>query len=141
MKILIPVSVGELVDKITILAIKSNLITDTEKLKNIDKELSALRKVLDSLNLDSDNFSNMYTDLLDTNMKLWQIEDEIRILEKKNDFGENFISLARDVYITNDTRFGGNITGSKFPNVFDMWFTARVQWSFQNLYTQKLQYR
>jgi|TARA_Y100000389_G_scaffold65079_1_gene61119 hypothetical protein len=105
MKILIPVSVGELVDKITILAIKSNLITDTEKLKNIDKELSALRKVLDSLNLDSDNFSNMYTDLLDTNMKLWQIEDEIRILEKKNDFGENFISLARDVYITNDTRF------------------------------------
>ena len=105
MKILIPVSVGELVDKITILAIKSNLITDTEKLKNIDKELSALRKVLDSLNLDSDNFSNMYTDLLDTNMKLWQIEDEIRILEKKNDFGENFISLARDVYITNDIRF------------------------------------
>jgi len=105
MKILIPVSVGELVDKITILAIKSNLITDTEKLKNIDKELSALKKVLDSLNLDSDNFSNMYTDLLDTNMKLWQIEDEIRILEKKNDFGENFISLARDVYITNDTRF------------------------------------
>ena len=105
MKILIPVSVGELVDKITILAIKSNLITDTEKLKNIDKELSALKKVLDSLNLDSDNFSNMYTDLLDTNMKLWQIEDEIRILEKKNDFGENFISLARDVYITNDIRF------------------------------------
>ena len=105
MKILIPVSVGELVDKITILEIKSNLITDTQKLKNIDKELSALRKVLDSLNLDSDNFSNMYTDLLDTNMKLWQIEDEIRILEKKNDFGENFISLARDVYITNDTRF------------------------------------
>ena len=105
MKILIPVSVGELVDKITILEIKRNLITDTEKLKNIDKELSALKKVLDSLNLDSDNFSNMYTDLLDTNMKLWQIEDEIRILEKKNDFGENFISLARDVYITNDTRF------------------------------------
>jgi len=105
MKILIPVSVGELVDKITILEIKSNLITDTEKLKNIDKELSALKKVLDSLNLDSDNFSNMYTDLLDTNMKLWQIEDEIRILEKKNDFGENFISLARDVYITNDIRF------------------------------------
>lgn len=105
MKILIPVSVGELVDKITILEIKSNLITDTQKLKNIDKELSALRKVLDSLNLDSDNFSNMYSDLLDTNMKLWQIEDEIRILEKKNDFGENFISLARDVYITNDTRF------------------------------------
>ena len=47
----------------------------------------------------------MYADLLDTNMKLWQIEDEIRILEKKNDFGENFISLARDVYITNDIRF------------------------------------
>ena len=105
MKILIPVSVGELVDKITILEIKSNLITDTEKLKNIDKELSSLRKVLDSLKLDSDNLTNMYADLLDTNMKLWQIEDEIRILEKKNDFGENFISLARDVYITNDTRF------------------------------------
>ncbi|MDA9197846.1 DUF6165 family protein [Acidimicrobiia bacterium] len=105
MKILIPVSVGELVDKITILEIKSNLITDTEKLKNIDKELSSLRKVLDSLKLDSDNLTNMYADLLDTNMKLWQIEDEIRILEKKNDFGENFISLARDVYITNDIRF------------------------------------
>ena len=105
MKILIPVSVGELVDKITILEIKSNLITDTEKLKNIDKELSSLRKVLDSLKLDSDNLTNMYADLLDTNMKLWQIEDEIRILEKNNDFGENFISLARDVYITNDIRF------------------------------------
>ena len=105
MKIEIPISCGELVDKLTILEIKGKLITESDKLYEVKKEfmkLSATFKIL----LESNPLVQKYYDeLLFINTELWQIEDEIRECEKNNDFGDNFIKLARSVYKTNDQRF------------------------------------
>jgi hypothetical protein len=97
MKITIPVSVGELLDKISILEIKS-LFTDNEYvLKELD-ELNLIKSTITQFTLEYMN------ELREVNQKLWKIEDELRELEKKQDFGERFIELARSVYITNDKR-------------------------------------
>jgi len=97
MKITIPISVGELIDKISILEIKS-MFTDNEY---VLKELEDLNQIKNTLTQFTLEYMN---ELRDVNKKLWKIEDELRELEKKQDFGERFIELARSVYITNDKR-------------------------------------
>lgn len=97
MKIEIPVSVGELLDKISILQIKTRY-TDNEY---VIKELNELIKIASNCNVF--NYYHL-EDLLKVNSKLWDIEDRLRNLEKDNNFGEEFIELARSVYITNDER-------------------------------------
>jgi predicted nucleic acid-binding Zn-ribbon protein len=97
MKITIPVSVGELLDKISILEIKSTF-TDNEY---VLKELNDLNQIKDTLTQFTLEYMN---ELREVNLKLWKIEDELRELEKKQDFGEKFVELARSVYITNDKR-------------------------------------
>ena len=105
MKVNIPVSLGELLDKISILEIKNEKILNESKLKNIKKELIGLRNVLEELNINLSEIDELYKDLFKINLTLWEIEDSIRILEKNEDFGKQFVELARSVYITNDKRF------------------------------------
>ena len=100
MKISIPVGLGELYDKISVLEIKSEKITDKEKLAYVNEELSALRETAKQFPVDP----ALYAELKDVNSRLWEIEDAIRIEESKKDFGEKFIELARSVYVTNDRR-------------------------------------
>jgi hypothetical protein len=97
---LIEVSVGEVLDKVSILSIKLNKIEDTEKLRNVSKELSYLTTQLPKGILEDE----LYTQLCGVNMRLWEIEDEIRVCEKHGDFNNNFIRLARAVYHRNDER-------------------------------------
>ena len=105
MKINVPISLGELLDKISILEIKNEKIKDEKKLNNVSKELTSLKKTLELLNLNSKDLKPLYDKLKEINLKLWNIEDDIRILEKEGQFEEKFIQLARNVYITNDQRF------------------------------------
>ena len=105
MKVNIPVSLGELLDKISILEIKSKKILQESKLKNIKNELTGLRKVLQEMNINLSETNNLYEKLYKINLSLWEIEDSIRVLEKNGDFGKHFIDLARSVYKTNDKRF------------------------------------
>ena len=105
MEVNIPVSLGELLDKISILEIKSKKISKDSKLTNIKKELNGLKKVLEDLNFNFSETNNLYEELYKINLTLWEIEDSIRILEKDKDFGKDFVNLARSVYITNDKRF------------------------------------
>ena len=116
MKISIPVSLGELVDKITILEIKANKISDSKKLKNINNELEALLLVLIKINKDEKIFKDLYSDLKKVNQELWEIEDKIRNLEKNKVFNEEFIKVARSVYIKNDKRFD---LKNKINDLFD----------------------
>ena len=103
-KILVEVSVGELLDKISILEIKKEKIKDTEKLKFIQNEYSILKDQLKK-NVETDEKLNqMYQSLKDLNFKLWEIEDDKRKCEKNKDFGERFIQLSRDVHFLNDNR-------------------------------------
>jgi hypothetical protein len=103
MEIKASISVGELVDKITILEIKLNKIKNSEKLKNIKNELDVLNEYF--VKIENDQLNRLKNKLKDTNLKLWQIEDDIRVCEKNQDFSSSFINLARSVYITNDERF------------------------------------
>ena len=105
MQVSIPISIGELIDKITILEIKNKKITNESKLFSIQKELDSLKNILKDLNLENDSLKPLYEKLLSINNELWDIEDEIRISEKNNSFDSSFIQLARNVYITNDKRF------------------------------------
>jgi len=95
----IPVSIGELIDKITILEIKKEKIKDKNKLIKVNKELEELNK-LNNFDIDDE-----YKELKKINLNLWNIEDDIRVKERNKDFNDDFISLARSVYITNDQRF------------------------------------
>lgn len=98
----IPVSVGELVDKVTILEIKSFKITNSKHLAHVAKEYELLVDKMHNLGIDqSDKF---YQELLEVNQNLWDIEDKIRIKESKGEFDKEFISLARSVYFKNDKR-------------------------------------
>lgn len=97
-----PVSVGELVDKITILRIKSRRIKDESKLENINKELQQLTAVFSSLTIP--DILMEFIALEDINRELWDIEDDIREKERSKQFDDEFIELARSVYITNDRR-------------------------------------
>ena len=99
--ILAPISIGELIDKITILEIKQIYMTGT-KLKNINKEMKLLKNILQDKNLEI-NIA-LIKNLKKINKKLWEIEDNIRIKESKQEFDEEFIKLARSVYIENDKR-------------------------------------
>ena len=117
MKVEIEVSFGELLDKLSILEIKSTKITDPNKLKNINNELSKLKKISKKIKeQNAEKFELFYMELLETNNKLWTIEDEIRICEKNNNFDNTFIKLARDVYFTNDERFKIKNEINKFYN-------------------------
>ena len=100
----VPLSVGEVLDKITILEIKSERIGDAEKLKNIHNELNALRPLVDGEPFNSDEITALFAELKAINEELWVIEDDIREQEGKRDFGQRFIDLARAVYVTNDRR-------------------------------------
>jgi len=102
--ILIPISPGELLDKITILRIKAARITDPEKLANVRNELDMLDNIWSqSVNQDS-TIKQLTEELTSINEALWDIEDDIRDEEREKRFGERFIELARSVYVTNDQR-------------------------------------
>ena len=103
-KILIEASIGELIDKITILEIKKQKIKDISNLEMIDKEYMSLKTVLEKHLIMDDKLKELYTKLKDTNLKLWDIEDGKRAAEKNKEFGEKFIKLARNVYKLNDER-------------------------------------
>ena len=103
-KIIVEVSIGELLDKISILEIKQEKIKDPEKLKFINKEHSILKDQLEKNIKSDDKLNNLYQSLKEINAKLWVIEDDKRQCEKDKDFGEKFIKLSRDVHFLNDDR-------------------------------------
>lgn len=103
-QILIPISPGELLDKITILEIKSARISDSEKLTNINRELGMLNQVWHDAVDEDDALQQMRAEIKNINETLWDIEDDIRDEERAKRFGERFIELARSVYVTNDQR-------------------------------------
>lgn len=100
----IPVSAGELIDKLSILRVKKNMITDEDKLTFVNKEFDLLNDLSSDFLNDSEIY-DLYNKLCITNAKLWHIEDELRVLEKQKSFGNEFVELARSVYVTNDERF------------------------------------
>ena len=103
-KIIVEVSIGELLDKISILEIKQGKIKDSEKLKFINNEHSILKNQLDKNVKSDDKLNDLYQSLKKINAKLWAIEDNKRLCEKNKDFGEKFINLSRDVHFLNDER-------------------------------------
>ena len=103
-KIIVEVSIGELLDKISILEIKQGKIKDLEKLKFIKNEYSILKDQLDKNVKSDDKLNDLYQSLKEINSKLWVIEDDKRQCEKEKDFGEKFIKLSRDVHFLNDDR-------------------------------------
>ena len=121
-KILVEISVGELLDKISILDIKKDKIKNLEKLEHIKIEYNILKKEYDNKVNNDDNLSKLYSTLKEINSKLWVIEDEKRLCEKESDFGEKFIKLSRDVHFLNDDRANikleiNNYTGSKIREI------------------------
>tara|TARA_B100001939_G_scaffold347799_1_gene370671 strand:+ start:1623 stop:2009 length:387 start_codon:yes stop_codon:yes gene_type:complete len=102
MIIKVPISFGELVDKITILRIKQNKIDDKEKRKFIEDELQVLVRYFSSYS--SVDIVREFTELENVNKKLWDIEDKLRVKESKKEFDKEFVELARSVYFTNDKR-------------------------------------
>ena len=103
-KIIVEVSIGELLDKISILEIKQGKIKEPEKLKFINNEHSILKDQLDKNVKSDDKLNDLYQSLKEINSKLWVIEDDKRQCEKEKDFGEKFIKLSRDVHFLNDDR-------------------------------------
>ena len=103
-KILVEVSVGELLDKLSILEIKQEKIEDKEKLKFIKDEYNVLKDQLLKNVISDDKLNRLFTSLKEINSKLWIIEDDKRMCEKNSDFGEKFIKLSRDVHFLNDDR-------------------------------------
>jgi len=104
MSLLIPVSAGELLDKLTILLIKKERITESRKRENISRELGQLESVYQERIKQSVELDVLISELRLVNERLWDIEDEIRSCERDRDFGNTFVELARSVYITNDRR-------------------------------------
>ena len=103
-KIIVEVSIGELLDKISILEIKQEKIKDPEKLKFINNEHSILKSQLRKNVISNEKLDGLYQSLKEINAKLWTIEDNKRQCEKDKDFGEKFIKLSRDVHFLNDER-------------------------------------
>mgnify|MGYP005997911161 FL=1 len=121
-KILVEVSVGELLDKISILEIKKEKIKDPEKLKFINDEHSILKGQLNQNIKSDEKLNNLFQSLKEINTKLWVIEDDKRMCEKNKDFTEKFIKLSRDVHFLNDDRAKiklemNNHTGSKIKEI------------------------
>ena len=102
--ITIPVSVGELIDKLSILHVKQLKISNEEKLEYVNKEFELLYNI-SSYYLNNQEIENLYHQLVEINKKLWDIEDKLRVIESENNFDSTFIELARKVYFTNDERF------------------------------------
>lgn len=99
-------SVGELLDKISILKIKKQKINDEKKLFNITKELNLLSSIAEKfIEKDEKSYKKFMDELFEVNLQLWETEDSIRILENKKNFNDEFIQLARNVYYSNDKRF------------------------------------
>ena len=121
-KILVEVSVGELLDKISILEIKQEKIKNPESLKFIKDEYNILKAELDKNVKNDEKLKNPFNSLKEINSKLWVIEDDKRMCEKNKDFGEKFIKLSRDVHFFNDNRAKikleiNNYTGSKIKEI------------------------
>ena len=121
-KIIVEVSIGELLDKISILEIKQEKIKDSEKLKFINNEHSILKDQLEKNVKSDDKLNDLYQSLKEINAKLWVIEDDKRQCEKDKNFGEKFIKLSRDVHFLNDDRAKiklevNNHTGSKIKEI------------------------
>ena len=121
-KIIVEVSVGELLDKISILEIKQEKIKDQEKLKFINLEHKILKNQLNQNVKTDEKLENLFQSLKEINAKLWVIEDDKRQCEKYKDFGEKFIKLSRDVHFLNDDRAKiklemNNHTGSKIKEI------------------------
>ena len=121
-KIIVEVSVGELLDKISILEIKQDKIKDPEKLNYINNEHSILKNQLEKNVKSDEKLDKLFQDLKDINAKLWVIEDDKRDCEKNKDFGEKFIKLSRDVHFLNDNRAKikleiNNHAGSKIKEI------------------------
>ncbi len=125
--ILVEISFGELLDKISILEIKKERINNVEKLEYINHELNILKSKLHTVIKPedfsgNDKLSNLFLSLKEINKKLWVVEDDKRMCEKKSDFGEKFIKLSRDVHFLNDERAKikleiNNITGSEIKEI------------------------
>ena len=121
-KIIVEISIGELLDKISILEIKQEKIKDPEKLKFISDEHSVLKDQLDKNVKSDDKLEKLFQSLKKINAKLWVIEDDKRKCEKEKDFTEKFIKLSRDVHFLNDDRAKiklemNNLTGSKIKEI------------------------
>ena len=121
-KIIVEISIGELLDKISILEIKLGKIKNTEKLKFINNEYSILKNQLEKNVKSDDKLNDLYRSLKEINSKLWVIEDDKRQCEKEKDFGEKFVKLSRDVHFLNDDRAKiklniNNHTGSKIKEI------------------------
>ena len=121
-KILVEVSVGELLDKISILEIKKDKIKDSEKLKFINDEHGILKGQLDQNVKSDDKLNKLFRSLKEINGKLWIIEDDKRLCEKNKDFTEKFIRLSREVHFLNDNRAKikleiNNLTESKIKEI------------------------
>jgi hypothetical protein len=121
-KILAEISAGELIDKITILEIKKTKISDSNKLEDVEKELLSLNLTFKKLISDTTQIQILIDNLKSVNLKLWDIENGKRLAEKNNDFGKEFIALARNVYKNNDKRAKikleiNNILGSNIKEV------------------------
>ena len=121
-KILVEVSIGELLDKISILDIKKDKIKDETNLEHILNEYKILKEEYDNKVKNNDKLSKLYTSLKEINSKLWVIEDEKRLCEKNADFGDEFIKLSRDVHFLNDERAKIKLeinihTGSKIKEI------------------------
>ena len=121
-KILVEVSVGELLDKISILEIKKEKIKDSQKLNFINEEYNVLKEQLTNNIKSDETLEKLFQSLKEINAKLWVIEDDKRMCEKNSDFGEKFIKLSRDVHFLNDERANikleiNNHTGSKIKEI------------------------
>ena len=121
-KITVEVSVGELLDKISILEIKQEKIKDPEKLKYINYEHSILKEQLEKNVQTNDQLEKLFKSLKDINLKLWKIEDKKRLCEKEKKFDENFVKISRDVHFLNDDRSKvkleiNNLTSSKVREI------------------------
>ena len=121
-KILVEVSVGELLDKISILEIKKERIKDPEKLKFINEECNILKDQLNKNVKTDEKLDKLFQSLKEINAKLWVIEDDKRLCEKNSDYGEKFIKLSRNVHFLNDDRAKikldiNNHTGSKIKEI------------------------
>ena len=121
-KIIVEVSIGELLDKISILEIKQEKIKDPEKLKFISDEHAVLKDQLNKNVKSNNEIEKLFQSLKEINAKLWLIEDDKRLCEKEKDFTEKFIKLSRDVHFLNDDRAKikleiNNLTGSKIKEI------------------------
>ena len=121
-KILVEVSVGELLDKISILEIKKKKIKDLEKLKFINDEYNILKDQLNKNVKSNEKLEKLFQSLKEINAKLWVIENAKRLCEKNSDFGDKFIKLSRDIHFLNDDRSKvkleiNNHTGSKIKEI------------------------